>query len=51
MDHIKMGLNKIRWIGVDWVHLVQDMDQYQDLVNMAMNLRFRKILRISCLIE
>jgi hypothetical protein len=37
-DNIRMGLLKIWWEGVDWMHLVQDMDQWQAVVNMVMNL-------------
>jgi hypothetical protein len=34
-----MDLRKIRWEGVDWMHLVQGRDQWQALVNMVMNLQ------------
>jgi hypothetical protein len=33
-----MNLREIGWKAVDWVHL-QDMDQWQALVNMVMNLQ------------
>jgi hypothetical protein len=39
-DNIKMDLRKTGQEGVGWMHLTQDMDQWQDFVNMAMNLRF-----------
>jgi hypothetical protein len=26
-DNIKMGLNKIWWVGVDWIHVPEDRDQ------------------------
>jgi len=32
-----MNLRKIAWEGVDWIHLVQNRDQWQTLVNMVMN--------------
>jgi hypothetical protein len=37
-DNIKMDVREIGWVVMDWINLVQDMDQW--LVNMAMNLRF-----------
>jgi hypothetical protein len=36
-DNIRMYLRDIGWEGVDWMHLSQDGDQWQDLVNMVMN--------------
>jgi hypothetical protein len=41
-DHIRMNLREIGWEGVEWMHLVQDRDQWQALVN-----RFHKIWAIS----
>jgi hypothetical protein len=38
-DNIRMGLREIGWEGVDWMHLVQDRDQWRDVVNTMMNLR------------
>jgi len=38
-DNIKMDLREIRWLGVDWMHLSQDRDQWQAIVNTVMNLR------------
>jgi hypothetical protein len=32
-DNIKMDLGEIGWGGVDWIHLSQDRDQWQVLVN------------------
>jgi hypothetical protein len=38
-DNIEMDLAEI-WIGdVDWIHLAQDRDRWQALVNTVMNLR------------
>jgi hypothetical protein len=33
-----MGLRETEWKVVDWMHLAQDRDQWQALVNMIMNL-------------
>jgi hypothetical protein len=35
-----MDLREIGWEGVDWIHVAQDRDQWQALVNMVMNLWF-----------
>jgi hypothetical protein len=37
-DGIRIDLREIGWAGVDWIHLVQDRDQWQALVNVVMNL-------------
>jgi hypothetical protein len=34
-DNIKMGLRKIGWRNMDWIHLGQDRDQWRALVNTA----------------
>jgi hypothetical protein len=34
-----MDLREIGWEGVDWIHMVEDSDQWRDLVNTVMNLR------------
>jgi hypothetical protein len=39
VDNIKMYLREIGWCGMDWIHLVQDRDQWRGLVNMVINLR------------
>jgi hypothetical protein len=36
---MRMDLRKIGWEGVDWMHLVQDRDQWWAVVNTAMNIR------------
>jgi hypothetical protein len=36
---IKMDLREIGWGSVDWIHLAQDRDHWQALVNAVMNLR------------
>jgi hypothetical protein len=33
-----MDLGDMERGGMDWIHLAQNMDQQQDLVNMAMNI-------------
>jgi hypothetical protein len=38
-DGIKMDLMEIGWGGVDWVHLAQDRDRWQAVVNAVTNLR------------
>jgi hypothetical protein len=39
---IKMYLKEIGWVGMDWIHLIRDMDQWRALVNTVMNLRVPK---------
>jgi hypothetical protein len=38
-DNIRMETG---WEGVDWIHLAQDRDQWQALVNTVMNVGFPK---------
>jgi hypothetical protein len=38
-DNIRMNLSEIGWQRVDWIHLAQNKDWWQALVNMVMNLR------------
>jgi hypothetical protein len=38
-DSIKMDLREMEWGGMDWIHLAQDRDQWQALVNIVMNLQ------------
>jgi hypothetical protein len=38
-DGIRKDLREIGWGSVEWIHLVQDRDQWQSLVNTVMNLR------------
>jgi hypothetical protein len=38
-DNIRIDLREIGWEGVNWIHLAQDRDQWQALVNMVMNLQ------------
>jgi hypothetical protein len=48
VDNIKIDLRETEWDGVDWIDLAQDRDQWRALVNTVMNLRFFKMLGISC---
>jgi hypothetical protein len=34
-----MALREIGWDGVDWLHLTDDRDQWQAVVNTVMNLQ------------
>jgi hypothetical protein len=38
-DNIKMNLGEIGFGDVDWIHLAQDRDNWQALVNTEMNLQ------------
>jgi hypothetical protein len=37
-DGIRMGLRETGWEGVEWIHLAQDWDCWQPVMNVAMNL-------------
>jgi hypothetical protein len=34
-----MDLSEIGWVGMDWIHLAQNRDQWRALVNTVMNFR------------
>jgi hypothetical protein len=38
MDNIKTGLREIGRVGMNWIALAQDRDQWRALVNTVMNL-------------
>jgi hypothetical protein len=38
MDNIKMDLRELGWDGMEWIDLVQDMDQWRALLNTVLNL-------------
>jgi hypothetical protein len=38
-DKVKINLREIGWGGVDWIDLVQDMDQWRVPMKTARNLR------------
>ena len=41
-DNIKMDLQEVGCVGVDWIDLAQGMDSWRTLVNAVMNLRVPK---------
>jgi hypothetical protein len=38
-DNIRMNLREMGWVGIYWIDLVQDRDQWRALVNTVMNLQ------------
>jgi hypothetical protein len=38
-DYIRMDLREVGWVGMDWIDLAQDRDQWRVSVNTVMNLR------------
>jgi hypothetical protein len=40
-DNIKMDLREIGWGSMDWIHLVQDRDQWMADVKTLMNFQVR----------
>jgi hypothetical protein len=38
-DNIKVDHKEKGWEGMDWIHLVQETEKWQALVNMVMNLQ------------
>jgi hypothetical protein len=42
-----MGLREIGWDGMAWIHLSQDMDQCEALVNTTMDLQVPKMMENS----
>jgi len=38
-DNIRMDLKEVWWEGVDWIHLVQNGDNWWALVNTVLNLQ------------
>jgi hypothetical protein len=38
-ENIEIDIREIGYVGIDWIHLVQDRDQWRALVKTAMNFR------------
>jgi len=38
-ENIKMGLQEVEWMSMDWIDLVQDRERWRALVNTIMNLQ------------
>jgi hypothetical protein len=38
VDNIKMDLRESEWVGIDWIDLAQDRDQWRALVDTVMKL-------------
>ena len=38
-DNIKMDLQEVGWVGMDWIDLAQDRDRWRALMKAVMNLR------------
>ena len=38
-DNIKINLQGVGWVGMDWIDLDQDRERWRALVNAVMNLR------------
>jgi hypothetical protein len=39
VNNIKMDLRERGWVGMDWIDLAQDREQWRALVNTVMNLQ------------
>ena len=50
-DDSKMDHQEVRWAGVNWIGVVQDMNRWQALVNAVMNIRAPKNAGIFLLAE
>ena len=38
-DNIKIDLQEVGWVGMDWIDLAQNRERWRALVNVVMNLR------------
>jgi hypothetical protein len=36
-DNVRIHFREIGWEGVDWMHMVEDRDQWQAVMNVVMN--------------
>jgi hypothetical protein len=39
VDNVKMDFRDTWWVGMDWIDLAQDRDQWRVVVSRVMNLR------------
>jgi hypothetical protein len=39
VDNIRMDLEKVEWVDVDWIGLAKDRNRWRALVNSVLNLR------------
>jgi hypothetical protein len=47
VDNVKMDLREIGWVGMDWIDLAQERDQWRALVITVMNRGFHEMLGSS----
>jgi hypothetical protein len=47
VDNIEMNHREIGWVGMNWIDLAQDRDQWNAPANTVMNLRVHKTLGSS----
>jgi hypothetical protein len=40
--NIELAVIRIGWVGVDWIHLVQDRDRWRGVVNTIIRLETRE---------
>jgi hypothetical protein len=38
-DNIKIDVQEVEWVGMDWIELAEVRDRWRALVNAVMNLR------------
>jgi hypothetical protein len=39
VDNVEMDLTEVEWVGMDWIDLAQNRDQWRALVNTEINFR------------